>query len=127
MGALDDGRLPLDNNLAERGITPFVIGRKNFLFGDTPRGAEAAAGTCSIVVAAKANGLNPRKYVQWPLEKMPNAKSPGSPAYPDSLMPWSKSVPADIRLRPEATEEAARIADDPIIDIDPSAFHDDEE
>ncbi len=49
MGALDDGRLPLDNNLAERGIKPFVIGRKNFLFGDTPRGAEASAGTCSIV------------------------------------------------------------------------------
>lgn len=43
MGAPDDGRLPLGNNLAERGITPFVIGRKNLLFSDTPRGAEAAA------------------------------------------------------------------------------------
>ena len=40
MGALDDGRLPLDNNLAERGIKPFAIGRKNFLFSDTPRIAE---------------------------------------------------------------------------------------
>lgn len=57
---------------------------------------------------------------------MPNAKDPGVPAYLDSLMPWSKSVPADIRLRPEAAEEAAGIADDPIIDIDPSAFRDDE-
>lgn len=43
MGALDDGKLPLDNNLAERGIKPFVIVRKNFLFGDTPRGAEVSA------------------------------------------------------------------------------------
>lgn len=41
MGALDDCRPPLNNNLAERGIKPFVIGRKNFLFSDTPRGAEA--------------------------------------------------------------------------------------
>lgn len=63
MGALDDGRLPLDNNLAERGIKPFVIGRNSLLFSDTPRGAEAA-GMYSIVVTAKTNGLNPRKYVQ---------------------------------------------------------------
>ena len=104
-----------------------MIGRKNFLFGDTPRGAEASAGTCSIVVAAKANGLNPRKYAQWLLEEMPNAKDPGGPAYLDSLMPRSGSVPAEIRLKPKAAEEAARMADDPIVDIDPSAFHDDEE
>lgn len=127
MGALDDGRLPLDNNLAERGIKPFVIGRKNFLFSDTPRGAEASAGMCSIVVTAKTNGLNPRKYVQWLLEEMPNAENPDDPAYLDSLMPWSESVPAEIRLKPKAAEEAARMADDPIIDIDPSAFRDDKE
>ena len=127
MGALDDGRLPLDNNLAERGIKPFVIGRKNFLFSDTPRGAEASAGMYSIVVTAKTNGLNPRKYVQWLLEEMPNAENPDDPAYLDSLMPWSESVPAEIRLKPKAAEEAARMADDPIIDIDPSAFRDDKE
>ena len=57
---------------------------------------------------------------------MPNAKDPGDPAYLDSLMPWSGSVPADIRPKPEAAEEAARMAD-PIIDIDPSAFRDNEE
>lgn len=119
MGALDDGRLPLDNNLAERGIKPFVIGRKNFLFSDTPRGAEASAGMYSIAVTAKTNGLNPRKYVQWLLEEMPNAADPGDPAYLDSLMPWSQSVPAEIRLKPKAAEEAARMADDPVIDIDP--------
>ena len=61
MGALDDGRLPSDSNLAERGIKPFVICRKNLLFSDTPRGAEASAGMYSIVVTAKANSLNPRK------------------------------------------------------------------
>lgn len=50
---------------------------------------------------------------------MPNAKDPGGPAYLASLMPWSESVPAEIRLKSKAT--------DPIIDIDPSAFRDDEE
>lgn len=44
MGALDDSRLPLGNNPTERGIKPFVIGRKNFLSSDTPRDAEASAG-----------------------------------------------------------------------------------
>ena len=52
--------------------------------------------------------------------------NPDGPAYLDSLMPWSESVPAEIRLRPKAAEEAAKMADDPIIGIDPSAFSDDE-
>ena len=111
---------------AERGIKPFVIGRKNFLFSDTPRSAETSAGMYSIVVTAKANGLSPRKYAQWLLDEMPNAPDPGDPDDPvflDSLMPWSESVLAEMRLRPKA----ARMADDPIIDIDPSAFRDDEE
>ena len=50
--------------LAEHGIKPFVIGRKNFLLSDTPRGAEAPAGMYSIVGTAKTNGLNQRKYAQ---------------------------------------------------------------
>ena len=81
----------------------------------------------SIVITAKTNGLNPRKYVQWLLEEMPNAADPGDLACLDSPMPWSQSVPAEIRLKPNAAEGAARMADDPIIDIDPSAFRDDEE
>lgn len=81
----------------------------------------------SIVITAKTNGLNPRKYVQWLLEEMPNAADPGDPAYLDSLMPWSESVPAEIRLKSKATEGAAKMDDDLIIDIDPSAFSEDEE
>lgn len=122
MKALDDGRLELDNNLAERAIKPFVIGRKNFLFSDAPHGAEASAGIYSVVTTAKANGLNPRKYLEWLLAEMPNAADPGDPAYLDSLMPWSDSVPGEIRLTPAAAAKAAKMADDPIIDIDPSAF-----
>lgn len=104
MGALDDDRLPLCSNLAKRDIKPFVISRKNFLFSDTPRGAEASAGMYPIVVTAKANGLNPRKYAQWLLEEMPNAADPGDPAHLDSLMPWPESVPAEIRLKLKVAE-----------------------
>ena len=113
--------------MAERAIKPFVIGRKNFLFSDTPRGAEASAGIYSVVTTAKANGLNPRKYLEWLLTEMPNAEDPGDPAYLESLMPWSDSVPAEIRLKPETAAEAAKMADDPIIGIDPSAFSEDGE
>ena len=80
----------------------------------------------SVVTTTKANGLNPRKYVQWLLEEMPNAADPDDPAYLDSLMPWSESVPTEIRLRPAAAE-AAKMADDPIVNKDPSAFSEDEE
>ncbi len=78
-------------------------------------------------VAVKVNGLNPHKYAQWLPKETPNAKDPGGPVYLDSLMPWSESVPVEIRLKPKAAKEATRMADDPIIDIDPSAFRDDEE
>lgn len=71
--------------------------------------------------------LNPRKYVQWLLEEIPDAANPGDTACLDSLMPRSESVPAENRLKPKAAEEAARMADDPIVDIDPSAFSGDEE
>lgn len=125
MNALGDGRLELGNNLAERAIKPFVIGRKNFLFSDTPRGAEASASIYSAVTTAKANGLNPRKYLEWLLAEIPNAADPGDLAYLDSLMPWSDSVPDEIRLKPAAAAEEAKMTDDPIIDIDPSAFSED--
>ena len=67
------------------------------------------------MVAAKTNCPNPRKYVQCLLEEMPNAEDPGDPAYLDSLMPWSESAPAEVRLKPKAADETARMADDPTI------------
>jgi len=60
-----DGRLEISNNRAERSIKPFVIGRKNFLFANTPRGAKASAIMYSLVETAKENGLNPFKYLTY--------------------------------------------------------------
>ena len=67
-----DGRLEISNNRAERSIKPFVIGRKNFLFANTPRGAKASAVMFSIIETAKENGLNPYTYLSYIFANAPN-------------------------------------------------------
>ena len=67
-----DGHLEISNNRAERSIKPFVIGRKNFLFANTPRGAKASAIIYSMVETAKENGLNPYAYLTYILKNAPN-------------------------------------------------------
>jgi hypothetical protein len=62
---LEDGRIELSNNRAERSIKPFVIGRKNFLFANTPRGARTSAILYSIMETAKENGLDPYLYLTY--------------------------------------------------------------
>ena len=72
---LEDGHIEIDNNKAENAIRPFVIGRKNFLFSGSPRGAEASATLYSLVETAKANKLEPWAYFNYLFEKLPAAKS----------------------------------------------------
>ncbi len=62
-----------DNNLAENAIRPFVIGRKNWLFAGTPDGAKASADIYSLIETAKANNLEPYKYLRYLFEKIPFA------------------------------------------------------
>jgi len=93
---LRDGRLEIDNNRAERSIKPFVIGRKNFLFANTPRGAQASATVYSIVETAKENGLNPRAYLQYLFEQLPN-RDLADPATWEDLLPWSPALPASLK------------------------------
>ena len=68
---LEDGRLEISNNLAERSIKPFVIGRKNFLFANTPNGAQGSAVIYSLIETAKENGPDPYKYLTWVLTEAP--------------------------------------------------------
>lgn len=72
---IEDGRLHLDNNLAENAIRPFVVGRKNWLFSATPAGAHASAALYSLVETAKANGLEPYWYLRYLFERLPAAKT----------------------------------------------------
>ena len=67
-----DGRLSISNNLAERSIRPFTIGRNNWLFAYSKKGAHSSAVVYSIVETAKANGLVPMAYLQFLFERLPN-------------------------------------------------------
>ena len=73
---LDDGRIPLDTNLVENAIRPFVVGRKNWLFADTVGGARASANLYSLIETAKANGIEPWAYLHHLFEKLPAATEP---------------------------------------------------
>ena len=92
-----DGRLELDNNRSERSIKPFVIGRKNWLFSNTPRGAKASATIYSIIETAKENGLNPFAYFTWLFEELPQLADPKDPQALDKLLPWSDALPQTCR------------------------------
>jgi transposase len=72
---IEDGRLKMDNNIAENAIRPFVLGRKNWLFAGAPKGAEASAIFFSLIETAKANGLEPYAYLRYIFTKLPLAKT----------------------------------------------------
>ncbi|WP_053958276.1 IS66 family transposase [Sulfobacillus thermosulfidooxidans] len=93
---LRDGRLAIDNNRSERSIKPFVIGRKNWQFANTARGARASAIIYSIVETAKENGLNPRAYLQYVLEQLPQ-RNLKDPTIWDDLWPWSPALPDSLK------------------------------
>ena len=65
-----------DNNGVENAIRPFVVGRKNWLFANTPRGACASASLYSLVESAKANGLEPYHYLHYLFSRLPSAATP---------------------------------------------------
>lgn len=83
-----DGRLELSNNIAERSIKPFVIGRKNWLFANSPKGANASAIIYSIIETAKGNHLKVYDYLNFLFETLPNS----SFSMIDPLLPWSVNM-----------------------------------
>ena len=88
------GMCELSNNMAENSIRPFVVGRKNWLFCDTPRGARTSAVIYSMVETAKANGLNPGKYLEYILGGLSNEEYPGRKETMEQYMPWNPEVQA---------------------------------
>ncbi len=94
---LNDGRLEIDNNRAERTIKPFIIGRKNWLFSNTPNGAKASATVYSLVETAKENKLNPFAYLTYVFEELPNIDRENPEAI-DELLPWSPNIPNYCRI-----------------------------
>ena len=72
---VEDGRIAIDNNAAERAIRPFVIGRNNWLFSATADGAHAAARLYSLITTAKASGHEPYRYLRHVFKELPAADS----------------------------------------------------
>ena len=88
MNYLKDGACSLSNNLSENSIRPLVVGRKNWLFSDTQDGAEASMKVYTMIETAKANDLDPQRYLSFLLEHRPSAKMSDDEL--EQLAPWSK-------------------------------------
>ena len=82
----DNGRINISNAGAENAIRPFTVGRKNWLFADTPKGAEASAVFYSLIESAKANGLEPFDYLCRLLPRLPYCESLTAL---ENLLPWA--------------------------------------
>ena len=99
---LEDGRCSFSNNLSENAIRPFSVGRKNWLFCDTPNGAQASALVYSMVEMAKANGVN--VFLTYLLEKMPSDRM--SDEELELLAPWNENVKTEIQHRVNNTDQS---------------------
>ena len=99
MAYLDNGEVPISNNLAENAIRPFTLGRKNWLFCDTPKGAEASAIVYSLVESAKANGIEPFAYLQHVLVQLPYFGKNHSNEELESLMPWAPYIQERFKMK----------------------------
>lgn len=80
------GDLPLDNNVCENAIRPFVVGRKGWMFADTPAGAHASAVMYSLIETAKTCGREPYAWLRFVLERLPQAKTVEEI---EALLPWN--------------------------------------
>ena len=93
---LKDGRLEISNNRAERSIKPFVIGRKNFLFANTPKGAAGSAVMFSLIQTAIENGLDPYRYLTWLMKSAKDADLSLENTI-RALLPWN--APAECHTK----------------------------
>nr|WP_253820341.1 transposase [Vibrio sp. FE10] len=83
---IDDGRLSMDNNRAERSVRPFTVGRNNWLFSNTHNGARASAVLYSLIETAKANDCEPYEYLEFVIREIPKLNSEDDHGH---LLPWN--------------------------------------
>ena len=102
---LNNGEVEISNNFAENAIRPFVIGRKNWLFSDTVKGAKSSAIVYSLIETAKANGVEPYSYLALVLTDMQYMGKPFSNEELESLMPWSEEMKQSILSRTKSVTE----------------------
>jgi len=88
MRYIDSGETAIDNNTAERAIKPFVVGRKNWLFANTPAGARARANLYGLIETAKANHIEPYRYLAHLFHELAQRDLEAGEAIED-LLPWN--------------------------------------
>ena len=89
---LEHGEIEISNNQVENAIRPFVIGRKGWLFADTPQGVEASAIIYSLMETAKANSLRLDDYLLHLLSVLPERAERNKDFEVDDLLPWSEKM-----------------------------------
>ena len=97
---LTDGNVPIDNSASERSIRTFCVGKKNWMFHDSVKGAQASAVIYSLSETAKLNNLRPYYYFKHLLTELPklrDEKGNIDSAKLDYLLPWSTELPAECR------------------------------
>lgn len=82
---LQDGRVAMDNNAAERALRPIGVGRRNWLFAGADTGAETLARAMTIIETAKKNGINPQAYLVDVFDRIHDHKINRL----DELLPWN--------------------------------------
>ena len=87
---LEDSHCELSNNLSENSIRPITVGRRNWLFCDTTDGANASMSVYSLLETARANGLNPYKYMEYILEARPDERMTDKEL--EALSPWNENI-----------------------------------
>jgi len=95
---LDHGEVEISNNQVENAIRPIVVGRKNWLFCDTPAGANASVIVFTLLETAKANSLNPEAYLNHILTVLPNRFAANPKAAVDDLLPWCVDIQSRFRM-----------------------------
>ncbi len=91
---LTDGRIEISNNRAERSIKPFVIGRKNWLFCNTPGGAKSSAAIYSLIQTAMENDLKPQAYLEYVFKQIQQHDY----ECVDKLLPWAAEIPLHCKM-----------------------------
>ena len=99
MNVFKDGRLELDNNASERKVKMFVIGRKNWLFANTVKGAKISCGLYSLLRTAVENNLKPFEYLDYLLNELGPLNEKERIDKVESLLPWSNQLPDYIKLK----------------------------
>lgn len=100
---LNDGYLPMTNSLDERTIRMFTIGRKNWLFSTSVKGAESSAAAYSVIETAKANGLDPYLYLSTIFKYLPSQDLVNEPEAIEKFLPWSELMQDSCKSQPKLT------------------------